>query len=158
MQYTRPQPAAGSCAASQTSMPLDVAVVDLCGGMGDRSVWFPQCAAALPGPGSRIGVHVCAGPSPADPPIRCVLMTGGDDESVLIESVLAGAWGCLSKLDDSGEQLSLVRRVLAGQTAFSSRFLPGLLGQVSGELTVRRRRSRVCRTGKPPSPSVWPEG
>lgn len=85
-------------------------------------------------------------------------MTGDDDESVLIESVLAGAWGCLSNLDDSGEQLSLVRRVLAGQTAFSSRFLPGLLGQVSGELTVRRRRSRVCRTGKPPSPSVWPEG
>ncbi|MEQ4520972.1 response regulator transcription factor [Pseudarthrobacter sp. B907] len=79
------------------------------------------------------GVDVCRAVALADHSIRCVLMTGEDDESVLIDSVLAGAWGCLSKQDDSGEQLRLIRRVLTGQTAYSSRFLPGLAGRASGQ-------------------------
>lgn len=75
-------------------------------------------------------------------------MTNGDDESVLIESILAGAWGCLSKQDDSGDQLRLIRRVLAGQTAYSSRFVPGLRVRVPGrgadctEETLRRLSNR----------------
>lgn len=79
------------------------------------------------------GVDVCRAVAVADPSIRCVLMTGEDDESVLIDSVLAGSWGCLSKQDDSGEQLRLIRRVLAGQTAYRSRFLPGPVGRASGQ-------------------------
>lgn len=85
---------------------------------------------------SRTGpVWMCAVPCRrrGGPSIRCVPMTGDDDESVLIDSVLAAAWGCLSKQDDSGEQLKLIRRVLAGQTAYSGRFLPEPVGQASGQ-------------------------
>lgn len=74
------------------------------------------------------GAEVCRAVAAADPAIRCVLVTDTDDESVLIESILAGAWGCLSKLDDSGEQLRLISRVLAGHTAYSRRFYPAVLG------------------------------
>jgi two-component system, NarL family, response regulator DevR len=73
------------------------------------------------------GADVCRAIAVADPSIRCVLMTGDSDETVLIDSILAGAWGCLSKQDDSSEQLRLIRRVLAGHTAFSSQFHPALV-------------------------------
>lgn len=78
------------------------------------------------------GAGVCRAIAAADPSIRCVLMTGETDESVLIDSILAGAWGCLSEQDDSTEQLRLIRRVLDGQTAYSRRFQPGILTPVSG--------------------------
>ena len=68
------------------------------------------------------GADVCRAIAAADPSIRCVLMTGEADEAVLIDSILAGAWGCLSKQDDSSEQLRLIRRALAGHTAYSGRF------------------------------------
>jgi len=63
------------------------------------------------------GADVCRAIAVAEPGIRCVLMTGDGDEPVLIDSILAGAWGCLSKEDESGEQLRLIRRALAGYTA-----------------------------------------
>ena len=72
------------------------------------------------------GAGVCRDIAAADPGIRCVMITGEDDEAVLIDSVLAGAWGCLSKQDDSSELLRLVRRALAGHTAYSGRFRPAL--------------------------------
>lgn len=78
-------------------------------------------------------VRMCAGVAALDPTIRCVLMTGDDDETVMIESIVAGAGGCLSKQDDSGEQLRLIRRALAGHTAYSRRFRTGLVGQVLWE-------------------------
>jgi two-component system response regulator DevR len=68
------------------------------------------------------GAGVCRAIAAVAPGIRCVLMTGDSDEGVLIDSILAGAWGCLSKQDDSGEQLRLIRRALAGHTAYSGRF------------------------------------
>lgn len=58
-------------------------------------------------------------------------MTADSDESVLIDSILAGAWGCLSKQDDSSEQLRLILRVLAGHTAYSARFHPPLVAPFS---------------------------
>ncbi|BCW71518.1 response regulator transcription factor [Arthrobacter sp. NicSoilB8] len=73
------------------------------------------------------GADVCRAIAAAAPGIRCVLMTGDGDEAVLIDSILAGAWGCLSKEDDSGEQLRLIRRALAGHTAHSGRFHPALV-------------------------------
>ncbi|BCW66829.1 hypothetical protein NicSoilB4_15920 [Arthrobacter sp. NicSoilB4] len=73
------------------------------------------------------GADVCRAIAAADPGIRCVLMTGDSDEAVLIDSILAGAWGCLSKQDDSSEQLRLIRRALAGHTAYSGWFHPVLL-------------------------------
>ncbi len=73
------------------------------------------------------GAEVCRAIAAAAPGIRCVLITGDSDEAVLIEAILAGAWGCLSKQDDSGEQLRLIRRALAGHTAFSGRFRPAVL-------------------------------
>jgi len=76
------------------------------------------------------GADVCRSVTTTDPSIRCILVTASDDESVLISSILAGAWGCLSKLDDSSEQLRLIRRVLAGHTAYSRRFYPALMGPV----------------------------
>lgn len=50
-----------------------------------------------------------------DPSIRCLLLTGDADEAVLIDSILAGAWGCLSLADASSEQLRLIRRALTGR-------------------------------------------
>lgn len=73
------------------------------------------------------GAEVCRAIAAADPAIRCVLMTDDSDEAVLIDSILAGAWGCLSKQDDGSEQLRLIRRALAGHTAYSGRFQPALL-------------------------------
>jgi DNA-binding NarL/FixJ family response regulator len=69
---------------------------------------------------------VCRAIAAAAPGIRCVLLTGDTDEAVLIDSILAGAWGCLSKQDDGDEQLRLIRRVLNGRTAYSGRFQPGI--------------------------------
>ncbi|HET8879317.1 MAG TPA: response regulator transcription factor [Arthrobacter sp.] len=77
------------------------------------------------------GAEVCRTLAVTAPGIRCVLMTADIDEAVLIDSILAGAWGCLSKRDDSSEQLRLIRRVLAGNTAFSARFHPALLAPFS---------------------------
>ncbi len=68
------------------------------------------------------GAGVCRGVTATAPDIRCVLMTGDADEAVLIDAILAGAWGCLSKTDDGREQLRLIRRTLAGYTAYSARF------------------------------------
>ncbi|MGO4190028.1 response regulator [Arthrobacter sp. YAF17] len=72
------------------------------------------------------GAGVCRDIAAADPGIRCVMMTGESDEGVLIDSILAGAWGRLSKQDDNSELLRLIRRALAGHTAYSGRFLPAL--------------------------------
>lgn len=77
------------------------------------------------------GADVCRAIAAAEPGIRCVLMTGDSDEAVLIDSILAGAWGCRSKQDDSIEQLRLIRRVLAGHTADSARFHPELVAPFS---------------------------
>ena len=73
------------------------------------------------------GAEVCRALAAAGSTTRCVLMTGEAEEAVLIDAILAGAWGCLSKQDDSREQLRLIRRALAGHTAFSGRFRPALL-------------------------------
>ena len=73
------------------------------------------------------GAEVCRALAAAGSTTRCVLMTGDADEAVLIDAILAGAWGCLSKQDDSSEQLRLIRRALAGHTAYSGRFQPALL-------------------------------
>ena len=72
------------------------------------------------------GAGVCRSLAAAEPGIRCVLITADADEAVLIDSILAGARGCLSKQDDSIEQLRLMRRALAGHTAYSARFQPVL--------------------------------
>lgn len=72
------------------------------------------------------GTDVCRSLAAAAPGIRCVLITADADEAVLIDSILAGARGCLSKQDDSSEQLRLIRRALAGHTAYSARFQPVL--------------------------------
>jgi two-component system response regulator DevR len=70
------------------------------------------------------GTGVCRAVAAIDVSIRCVLMTWESSEAVLIESILAGAWGCLSKQDDSREQLRLISRVLGGYTAYSGGFQP----------------------------------
>jgi DNA-binding NarL/FixJ family response regulator len=72
------------------------------------------------------GAEVCRAIAAADPAIRCVLVTDDSDEAVLIDSILAGAWGCLSKQDDGSEQLRLIRRALAGhfQPALVAPFAP----------------------------------
>ncbi|WP_217639726.1 response regulator transcription factor, partial [Arthrobacter sp. ok909] len=77
------------------------------------------------------GADVCRAITAADPGIRCVLMTADTDEAVLIDAILAGARGCLSKQDDSSEQLRLIRRALAGHTAYSGRFHPALVAPFS---------------------------
>lgn len=68
------------------------------------------------------GAGVCRAVVAVDPDIRCVLLTGDAEEEAMIDAVLAGAWGCLSKQDDGVEQLRLIRRALAGYTAYSSPF------------------------------------
>ncbi|WP_052354983.1 response regulator transcription factor [Arthrobacter sp. I3] len=78
------------------------------------------------------GAEVCGALAAAGLATRCVLLTGDADEKVLIDSILAGAWGCLSKQDDSSEQLRLIRRVLNGHTAYSARFQPALLAPPAG--------------------------
>ena len=77
------------------------------------------------------GAEVCRAIAAVEPGIRCVLLTGDADEAVLIDSILAGAWGCLSKQDDNTEQLRLIRRALAGDTAYSARFHPTLVAPVA---------------------------
>jgi two-component system response regulator DevR len=77
------------------------------------------------------GADVCRAVTAADPGIRCVLLTAATDEAVLIDSILSGARGCLSKQDDSSEQLRLIRRALAGHTAYSARFHPALVAPLS---------------------------
>jgi two-component system response regulator DevR len=76
------------------------------------------------------GADVCRAIAAAAPNIRCVLMTGDTDEAVLIDSILAGAWGCLSGQDDSSEQLRLIRRGLDGHTAYSRLVQPALVDAV----------------------------
>jgi two-component system response regulator DevR len=73
------------------------------------------------------GGAVCRALAAAHPSFRCLLLTDGAEEGVLIESILAGAWGCLSKLDDCAELLRLIRRGLRGDTAYSRRFQAVLL-------------------------------
>jgi DNA-binding NarL/FixJ family response regulator len=73
------------------------------------------------------GAEVCRAVAVADPRIRCVLMTEEGGEAVLIDAILAGAWGCLSKDDEGSEQLRLIRRALAGHTAYSGRFYPAIV-------------------------------
>ena len=73
------------------------------------------------------GAGVCRAVAAVDLSIRCVLLTGEATDSVLIESVLAGGWGCLSKQDGDDEQLRLIRRVLDGRTAYSGMFQPRAL-------------------------------
>lgn len=55
------------------------------------------------------GAGVCHTVAEADRSIRCLLLTGQPEETVLIDSILAGAWGCLSLDDDNTEQLRLIR-------------------------------------------------
>ncbi|MCB5276062.1 Transcriptional regulatory protein DevR (DosR) [Arthrobacter sp. SO5] len=76
------------------------------------------------------GVEVCRALAAAGSTTMCVLMIGDADEAVLIEFILAGAWGCLSKQDDSSEQLRLIRRALAGHSAYCGRFQSVLLAPV----------------------------
>lgn len=76
------------------------------------------------------GAGACRSIAVRNTSLRCVLITGETDEAVLIEAVLAGAWGCLTKEDSNTEQLRLIRRAVAGFTAFSPRFTPELLAQV----------------------------
>lgn len=76
------------------------------------------------------GAGVCRNVAVRNASIRCLILTGGSDETVLIESILAGAWGCLTKEDTNAEQLLLIRRALDGFTAFSTRFTPELLAEI----------------------------
>lgn len=87
------------------------------------------------------GAGVCRAVAAADPAIRCVLMTGEIDETALIDSILAGAWGCLSQQDDNAEQLRLIRRALDGHTAYSRRFQPALLAPFPSLGAYRRDQS-----------------
>lgn len=81
-------------------------------------------------------------------------MTGDTNDAVLIESILNGAWGCLSKQDDGSEQLRLIRRALAGHTAYSRRFQPALVtlfprqGADERLLSLSRQemRAAICLT------------
>ncbi|MDQ0118724.1 response regulator transcription factor [Pseudarthrobacter sp902506025] len=81
------------------------------------------------------GVGLCRTIAAADANIRCVLMTGETDESVLIGAILAGAWGCLSQQDDNEEQLRLIRRAMHGYTAYSRRFQTGILAPIQADGT-----------------------
>ncbi|MFF1254774.1 response regulator [Pseudarthrobacter sp. NPDC058329] len=78
------------------------------------------------------GAGVSSAIAAAVPAIRCLLITSDADETVLIDAILAGAWGCLSKQDGSTEQLRLIRRALGGNTAFSRLFQPALLNRAPG--------------------------
>jgi DNA-binding NarL/FixJ family response regulator len=99
------------------------------------------------------GADVCAAIALKDPGIRCVLMTSDGDETVLIDAILAGAWGCLSKGDDNREQLRLIQRALDGHTAYSGRFRPLIVAPLSplrpqqpdeGLLTLTKRETTVA--------------
>ena len=68
------------------------------------------------------GTAVCRAIRATDPTIHCLILADTTDETTLVAAVLSEAWGCLSKQDDNVEQLRLIRRALAGGTAFSSRF------------------------------------
>jgi DNA-binding NarL/FixJ family response regulator len=94
------------------------------------------------------GTEVCRALAAAGSATRCVLMTGDADEAVLIDAILAGAWGCLSKQDDSSEQLRLIRRALAGHTAFSGRFRPALLAPVPPAPEPTRLEKRLLTLGR----------
>jgi len=93
------------------------------------------------------GVEVCRAMAAAGPTTRCVLMTGDADEAVLIDAILAGAWGCLSKRDSCSEQLRLVRRALDGYTAYSGRFRAALLAPAhhSGPIRPEERLLTLTR-------------
>ncbi|MBT2566939.1 response regulator transcription factor [Arthrobacter sp. ISL-85] len=81
------------------------------------------------------GSGLCRTIAAADPTVRCVLMTGETDETVLISAILAGAWGCLSQQDDNSEQLRLIRRAVHGYTAYSRRFQAGILAPIRANET-----------------------
>ena len=94
------------------------------------------------------GAEVCRAVAAADPAIRCVLVTGECEEAALIDSILAGAWGCLSKQDDSRELLRLIRCALAGNTAYSGRFRPALVAPVArGALLSLTRQEMIVAIG-----------
>ena len=104
------------------------------------------------------GADVCRAVAAAVPTIRCLLMTEAVDEAeCLIDSILAGAWGCLSKRDDSMEQFRLIRRALDGYTAYSRSFRPALRdrwaspvrpGPSGLRLLTRQEMNAAIRLGK----------
>lgn len=83
------------------------------------------------------GAGLCRAIAAADATIRCVLMTGGTDETILIAAILAGAWGCLSQQDDNTEQLRLICRAMQGHTAYSRRFQAGILAPIGTNEATR---------------------
>ena len=83
------------------------------------------------------GADVCHASAAADPGIRCVLMTADTDETVLIDSILAGARGPFSLLGPQGldeSLLSLSRQEMTAAIGLGK----GLSNrQISQEMSIR---------------------
>lgn len=79
------------------------------------------------------GIDVCRRITASNHNIRCLVMTGTATRTVVIESILAGAWGCMSKQDSCTEQLGLIRGVMAGRPGYSHRFRSLLQGQAGDD-------------------------
>jgi DNA-binding NarL/FixJ family response regulator len=121
------------------------------------------------------GAEVCRAIAAADPIIRCVLMTDDSDEAVLIDSILAGAWGCLSKQDDGSEDkrrlLTLTRqemnaaiglgkglsnRQISMEMSLAEKTVKNLVSSVLTKLGMARRTQAAVLITKALNPSDDP--
>lgn len=106
-----------ACLAAVEAAAPDVALVDV----------------RLPGVS---GIELVRALRTQHPTIRCVVLTGLQDESVVVESVVAGAAGYLSKAVEPEQLVDAVLRVAAGTTLFDPGEIEAMMARVAEQRAV----------------------
>lgn len=92
----------------------------------------------------RWGLRVCREILMAAPDMRVIFVSNADGEHLLLESIFAGADGCLSKDIEAAPLLDACARVAAGQPIVDPALLPMLLKRIRAG--VVRARSHDALT------------
>lgn len=79
------------------------------------------------------GVDLCRRIRSDHPDIRCIMLTGFDDDAASVAAVVAGASGYVLKTVRGGNLVNSIRRVARGENLIS----PNLAGRVHDDLTAR---------------------
>lgn len=107
----------GECLATIGRSDPDVALIDV----------------RLPGVS---GIELVRALRAQHPGVRCIVLTGLSDESVVVESVVAGAAGYLSKAAEPQALIDAVMRVAAGTTLFDPAVIESMMDRVAEQRAV----------------------